>query len=188
MSSVIFQPLLYDPLGWKPSNSTYHDTYKWRNYRSLSKDKIISAYGQRYQRQLQKQQKLQQAKNFLPSATNEEQIIQQVSLVKNNEENRGATPASNRCSSSKTSSAVNEESPVIVAENKQRPVSTNRVSLFNIERIINRTIVLFRKPPAVQEHRSVHQLLLKVSKKKVSSALKRRSFIGYFLKSCFIFF
>lgn len=132
MSSVIFQPLLHDPLGWKQSNTTYVDTYKWKNYRSSSKDKRISAYGQQYQRQLQKQQKLQQI-NCLPTATNEEQTSQQVFLMKKNEENRGTTASSTRSSLSKTPPVLaSDQPPAFIVEYKQRSASTNRVRLFII--------------------------------------------------------
>ncbi|CAF2383885.1 unnamed protein product [Rotaria sp. Silwood2] len=129
MSSVIFQPLLHDPLGWKSSPTTYADTFKWRKYRSTSKDKKISTYGQQYQKQLRKQQeqqKLQQTNTCLSSTTNEEQIIQWPTPTKKNEENRGVTPVSYRCSSSKTAPAIIDEHSVPVVENKQRSASTNR--------------------------------------------------------------
>jgi hypothetical protein len=114
MSSVIFQPLLHDPLGWKSSNSTYNDHYKWKKYRSTSKDKKISTYGQQYQRQLQKQQ-------CLPLTTNGEQTINRVIVVKNNEENQ-ERPISYRYSPSKT--------PVYIVEYKQRPMSADAVTNF----------------------------------------------------------
>jgi hypothetical protein len=82
MSSVIFQPLLHDSLGWKTSNSTYADSYKWKKDRSSNKDKRISTYGQQYQKELQKQQKLQQTNASLPPVTNEGQTIQRIVLVK----------------------------------------------------------------------------------------------------------
>jgi hypothetical protein len=167
MSSVIFQPLLHDPLGWKQVNTTYADTFNWKKYRSPKKDKRISTYGQQYERQLKKQQKLQQTNNCLPSATNEEQTIQRLLLVKKNEENRRLTPASDRSSPSKTPPAVTEELPVVIVESKQRTASINRVSLFTIEITINKTIILFRKPPVVQElhnTRQQYQLLRKVKK------------------------
>ncbi|CAF3397132.1 unnamed protein product [Rotaria sp. Silwood1] len=133
MSSVIFQPLLHDPLGWKSSTTTYADTFKWRKYRSTSKDKKISAYGQQYQRQLRKQQeqqKLQQTNSCLSSTTNEEQIIQRVIPTKKNEENREVTPISYRCSSSKTAPAIIEDHSVPIVENKQRSASTNREATY----------------------------------------------------------
>ncbi|CAF1127005.1 unnamed protein product [Rotaria sp. Silwood1] len=107
MSSVIFQPLLHDPLGWKPSNSTYTDHYKWRKYRSTSKDKKVSTYGQKYQRQLQKQQK---------QTNQEEQTNNSVILVKKTEDNQ-ERPNSNRSTSTKT--------PTIIVEYKQRPTTAN---------------------------------------------------------------
>ncbi|CAF0951670.1 unnamed protein product [Rotaria sordida] len=127
MSSVIFQPLLHDPLGWKSSNTTYADTFKWRKYRSTSKDKKISTYGQQYQKQLRKQQqKLQQPNAYLSSTTNEEQIIQRVIPTKKDEENQRVTPVSYRCSSSKTAPAIIDENSVSIIEYKQRSASNNR--------------------------------------------------------------
>ncbi|CAF1227139.1 unnamed protein product [Rotaria sordida] len=110
MSSIIFQPLLHDPIGWKPSNSTYTDHYKWRKYRSRSKDKKISTYGQKYQRQLQKQQ----IKQCLLVPSNEEKINNSVIVVKKSEDNQ-ERPSSHRSTSSK--------SPVIIVEYRQRPAT-----------------------------------------------------------------
>jgi hypothetical protein len=141
MSSVIFQPLLHDPLGWKSSNSTYADTFTWKKYRKTNKDKKFSAYGQQYQKQLQKQQ----TNNSLPPTANDEQTIQRVILVKKNEENRGPTPASCRYSPSKTPTAVIEEPPVLIVDYKQRPASTNRVSLFILHIIINKVTMFFQE-------------------------------------------
>jgi len=155
MSSVIFQPLLHDPLGWKSSNSTYADTFTWKSNRSSNKDKRISTYGQQYQRMLQKQKKLKQKNNGLPSATNEEQTIQRIILVEKNKKNRGPTPVSDRYSQSKTPPAVIEEPPAVIIEDKQRSTSTNRVSLFIIQIIINKIIIFLRKPPVVQEYHSI---------------------------------
>jgi len=183
MSSVIFQPLLHDSLGWKQSNSTYADAFNWKTYRSAGKDKRISKYGQQYQRQLQKQQKLQQINNCLPSATNEEQTIQRLLLVKKNEENRGPTPGSDRSSPSKTPPAVTKEFPVVILESKERSASINRVSLFTIEIIINKTIIFFRKPSMVQELHNIHQqyrLLPKVKNSFYFNMLQRKSVRIYF--------
>jgi hypothetical protein len=126
MSSVIFQPLLHDSLGWKTTNSTYADTYTWKKLRKVNKNKKFSPYGQQNQKQKQKQ-----INTPLPLTINDEQTIEPVSLVKKNEENRGITPASNRSASSKVPTGVTEELPVLVVEYKQRPASTNRVSLFD---------------------------------------------------------
>lgn len=116
---MIFQPLLHDPLGWKPSKSTYVDHYKWKKYRTTSKDRKISTYGQQYQRQLQKQQ----ANKSLPLTTNGEQTISRVILVKKPEdqqdEQQQQQPISYRFSPSKT--------PVYIVEYKKRPVSANAV-------------------------------------------------------------
>ena len=121
---MIFQPLLHDPLGWKPSNSTYVDHYKWKKYRATIKDKKISTYGQQYQRQLQKKQLSQS----LPLTTNSEQPISRVIVVKKNEDQQPPTPTpiSYRYTPSKT--------PVYIVEYKQRPVSAAievREGMFN---------------------------------------------------------
>lgn len=124
MSSVIFQPLLHDPLGWKSLNSTYADTFTWKNYRPSNKDKRISKYGQQYHRQLKKQQQQQQKTNVCsPLGENEEQTIRPLIVRKKIEQNRGLTPASLRSSPSKTPSVLNEESLI----SKQRAASINRV-------------------------------------------------------------
>lgn len=134
MSSVIFQPLLHDPLGWKSSNTTYADAFKWRKYRSTSKDKKISPYGQQYQKQLRKQQQQQQQQfqetNLFdpPATTTGEQINQRATPTKRTEENREGTKLSNRCQSSKSAPAALDQSQISNAENKQRPASNNRVS------------------------------------------------------------
>ena len=126
MSSVIFQPLLHDPLGWKSSNTTYADTFTWKNYRPTNKDKRVSKYGQRYQKQIKHQQ--QQTNVCLSLGTNEEQIIRPVVVGKKIGENRDPTPVSFRSSPSKTPTTpppvVNEES---LLTPKQRPASINRV-------------------------------------------------------------
>ena len=93
MSSVIFQPLLHDPLGWKASNTTYTDHYQWRKQRLTRKDKIVSPYGQKFQRELQRQ-KEQQAKSAHRSTPSlivvpkieEEPIPHRISSVKKVEE------------------------------------------------------------------------------------------------------
>jgi hypothetical protein len=156
MSSVIFQPLLHDPLGWKSSNSTYADTFTWKTNRSSNKDKRISTYGQQYQRKLRRQKILKQTNNGLPSATNEEQTIQRIILVEKNKKNQGPTPVSDGYSQSKTPPAVIEEPPAVTIEDKQRSTSTNRVSLFIIQIIIiNKIIIFLRNPSVVQEYHSI---------------------------------
>ncbi len=116
-TAMIFQPLLYDPVGWKPSKSTYVDHYKWKKYRATRKDKKISTYGQQYQRQLQKQQ----ANQCLPlTPVNGEQTINRVIVVKNHEDKKETPPISYRFSSSKA--------PVYIVEYKQRAVSANGVT------------------------------------------------------------
>ena len=132
MSSVIFQPLLHDPLGWKTSTTTYADTFTWKKYRATLKDKQISTYGQKYHRQLEKQKqrhKLPQTDGCLPPATNDEQLAQRVNSAKQNDENRGPPPVSYRYSTLKPPSVAADETSVSTVENKQRPVSTNRVTL-----------------------------------------------------------
>jgi hypothetical protein len=126
MSSVVFQPLLHDPLGWKSSNTTYADTFTWKNYRPTNKDKRVSKYGQRYQKQIKKQQ--QQTNVCLSLEANEEQTIQPVIVGKKFGENRDPTPASVRSSPWKTPTPP---PPPVVNEGsltpKQRPASINRV-------------------------------------------------------------
>ncbi|CAF2139808.1 unnamed protein product [Rotaria magnacalcarata] len=118
MSSVIFQPLLHDPLGWKPSNSTYTDHYKWRKYRTTSKDRKISNYGQQYQRQIQKQQQQlqKQLNKSLPEVSSEEQTNNSVIVVKNFEDNQ------ERCVSHRSSPT---KTPVVTVEYKQRQTTAN---------------------------------------------------------------
>jgi hypothetical protein len=124
MSSVIFRPLLHDPLGWKSSNSTYADHYKWRKYRATNKDKKISSYGQQYQMQLQKQQ----TNDYLPIASNQEQTVKRAVTANKTDDNQGQS-VSYRCSALKTPA---EQPPVYIVEYKQRPTSTNGVSLLEI--------------------------------------------------------
>lgn len=128
MSSVIFQPLLHDPLGWKAPNSTYSDVYTWKMERPNHKEKKISPYGQQYQREMRKQQKLQEKNASLPSVLSavmsEEQTIQPLVLVK---DNRSIKSASHRSSPSKTPPIVSEEPSAI-----QRPPSIIRVRSFSL--------------------------------------------------------
>jgi hypothetical protein len=44
MPSIIFQPLLYDSLGYKMPNSTYADHYKWRKQRKAYKEKLTKKF------------------------------------------------------------------------------------------------------------------------------------------------
>jgi hypothetical protein len=118
MSSVIFQPLLYDPLGWKSSKSSYTDHYKWRQYGSISKDKFMSTYGQRFHRQLRKQKAANQS---LPLTTNEEQPPNRIIVLRKYDDDR-EPPISYRYLPTKT--------PVYIVEHKQRPASTNVVRNF----------------------------------------------------------
>ena len=127
MSSVIFQPLLHDPLGWKASNSTYTDIYTWKMERPNNKEKKISPYGQQYQRQMRKQQKNASLPSVLSAVTSEEQTIQPLVLVK---DNRSIMSASHRSSPSKTPPIVHEEPSTI-----QRPASIIRVRSFSLSYI-----------------------------------------------------
>ena len=43
MPSKIFQPLLYDTFTYKPNNTTYHDTFKWKKLRSFQFKKRVPA-------------------------------------------------------------------------------------------------------------------------------------------------
>lgn len=117
MSSVIFQPLLHDPLGWKPCNSTYADHYKWRKYRTTSKDRKISSYGQQYQRKLHKQQQ-KLLNQSLPVTLHEKQANNTVIVVEKAEDNQ-ERPGSQRSSATKT--------PVVVVEHKERPTTSYEV-------------------------------------------------------------
>ena len=125
MSSVIFQPLLHDPLGWKPSNSTYADHYKWRKCRSTSTDKKSSIYAQQYQRRLRKQQYQQQkqANQCVPVTLNGEQKINTAIFLKKAEDNQEQL-VSRRSSPSKT--------PVYVIEDKQQLATADEVTKFFI--------------------------------------------------------
>ena len=131
MSSVIFQPLLHDPLGWKSSNSTYTDHYQWKKKRLTRKDKILSTYGQQYQRQVQRQkenqQQLQRVTLARPVATNDEQTIQRVASVKKSDD-RQEFAKSHRPASSRSVPLLSEEPSSSVVLLKQRPSSTMRVS------------------------------------------------------------
>ena len=121
MSSVIFQPLLHDPLGWKSSKSTYTDHYKWKKYRSASKEKKnFSTYGQqRYQRDAPRPSTTPNKQ----TATRDEPII----VTNQNEENRGRTSAF-RSASAKTL-VVTEQTPMVThVEEKIRPVSASEVN------------------------------------------------------------
>lgn len=148
MSSLIFQPLLHDPLGWKPSKSTYVDHYRWKKYRTTSKDKKLSTYGQQLQRQLPKQQ----ATQYLPLTSNGEQPINPVIVVNKNEDHQQPPPSpsepiSYRYSLSKT--------PVYIAEYNQRPVSADEVRKIFI--LLKNPLLFFigRIKPLIQKHHNV---------------------------------
>lgn len=159
MSSVIFQPLLHDPLGWKASNTTYADHYQWRKQRLTRKDKIVSPYGQKFQRELQRQ-KEQQAKSAHRSTPSlivvpkieEEPIPYRISSVKKVEEEQeeqeqqrkqlrpSGSSKSIRQTSSKSlriatpeevQSTTSVEAPVAVrSTSPTRAASVQRVKLF----------------------------------------------------------
>ena len=122
MSSVIFQPLLHDPLGWKSSKSTYTDHYKWKKYRSASKDKKLSSYSQGHRQQAAKQPVA--VLHTLPTVNHEQETIKPIVFVNKNEENRGRT-VTYRSASAKTPT---EQAPVYIVEQRQRPVSASEVS------------------------------------------------------------
>lgn len=119
MSSVIFQPLLHDPLGWKSTKSTYADHYKWKKYRSASKDKKkLTKYSQHQNHHAVPTT----AATPITTITSTEQTIKPIVLTNKTEENRGRTSAL-RSASAKT--PVTEH-----IEEKIRPVSVHEVSAF----------------------------------------------------------
>ena len=120
MSSVIFQPLLHDPLGWKASNTTYTDHYQWKKQRLTRKDKIVSPYGQKFQRQLQRQKDqptlVQRSTPSLPvSVIQEEAIPYRIASVKKTDDERrpSGSSKSTRQASSK-SMRVTQDDPSAV--------------------------------------------------------------------------
>lgn len=124
---MIFQPLLHDPLGWKSTNTTYNDTFKSRNYGSVNKEKKPSPYGQEYQRQMRKRQR-----QIKFQSTNEEEPTPRVILLKKCEENREVPSGSYQLSRSKTLPVTVEDPPALMAEYKNRPTSTYKVSPFTM--------------------------------------------------------
>lgn len=155
MSSVIFQPLLHDPLGWKASNTTYADHYQWRKQRLTRKDKIVSPYGQKFQRELQRQkeQQTKPAHRSTPSLIvapkiEEESIPHRLSSVKKvaeeEEQQQQRRPSGSSKSTRQTlskslristpeevQSTTNVESPVAVrSTSPTRVASVQRVKLF----------------------------------------------------------
>ncbi|CAF1325926.1 unnamed protein product [Adineta ricciae] len=121
MSSALFQPLLHDPLGWKPPTTTYSDTFKNRTYGTSSNtQKKLSPYGQEYQKQLRKQQQQMKLfrKNpyFVQSFSDEQSTPRIIFLEKNNEEYREQPPAAYQLTRSKTLPAFSEEKPTFAAE------------------------------------------------------------------------
>ncbi|CAF1367172.1 unnamed protein product [Adineta steineri] len=112
MSSVVFRPLLHDPLGWKQSCTSYTDHYKWRKYGSKNKSKLTSTYGQRFQRQLRKQKQANQRSSPVP--TNEEQAINRIIVVKKCETEQQQP---------KTSRYLPTTTPVFIVENEKRPAT-----------------------------------------------------------------
>lgn len=109
MSSIIFQPLLHDPLGWKQSNSTYADTYVWKALQA-NKNIKLSKYGQQHQKEMKKMQKLQEI--------NRQEAISQIIS-----KNKSPSPVLPR-SPVKTPPAVVEQSMTLPVEYKQRTPSS----------------------------------------------------------------
>ena len=107
MSSLIFRPLLHDPLGWKSNKSTYADHYKWKKYRSGSKEK------KRFSRP---------SAAVPPTTATPVTTIQPIVLTNKTEENRARTSAL-RSASAKTPATE----PII--EEKIRPASVREVSV-----------------------------------------------------------
>ena len=123
MSSIIFQPLLHDPLGWKQSKSTYADTYVWKTIRA-NKNAKLSKYGQKHQKETKKQEKLEEI--------NRQETISQIIS-----KNKSPTPVLPR-SPVKTPPAVVEQLMTLPVEYKQRTPSVNRVSF-----IVDKSLILF---------------------------------------------
>lgn len=90
MSSMIFQPLLHDPLGWKSNKSTYADHYKWKKYRSGTKEK--KRYSDYSQTSHRAPPTTATATTIIPS----EQTIKPIVLLNKTEENRGRTSVTNK--------------------------------------------------------------------------------------------
>lgn len=114
MSSVIFQPLLHDPLGWKSTKSTYADHYKWKKYRSTSKDK------KRFVNHSQNQKSVAVPTTTATPITTilpTEQTVKPIDLKSKTEENRGRTSALR---------SVSAKTPVTEhTEEKIRPASVH---------------------------------------------------------------
>ncbi|CAF1484672.1 unnamed protein product [Adineta ricciae] len=137
MPSELFQPLLHDPLGWKQSTTSYTDHYKWRKLNSKNKDKLISAYSQRYQRQLRKQKTNNQRQ---PLKANEEQPINRVIVL-------------NKCRDNQQSATYRylpTKTPVYVVEQKPRPATANVESTCCTQELQRPPTA----PPAFQEETS----------------------------------
>jgi hypothetical protein len=123
MASVILQPMLHDPLGWKPSKSTYIDHYRWRNYRSKSKDQKSSIYGQRYQREMSKKSPIVYSTMW---RTNNDLTVQPLMIMNRTQDYRGQ-PVTYRASSA---NSLTQRPPVYIVEQQreQRPASAHQVS------------------------------------------------------------
>ncbi|UJR09441.1 hypothetical protein I4U23_013681 [Adineta vaga] len=115
MPSEIFQPLIHDPLGWKQSKTSYTDHYKWRKNGSTNKDKLISAYSQRYQRQLRKQKTTNQRG---PLVTSAEQPFNRVIVLRKCGDNQEQQPPL-------TYRYLPTKTPVFIVEQKPRPATAN---------------------------------------------------------------
>ncbi|CAF1337479.1 unnamed protein product [Adineta steineri] len=140
MSSILFQPLLHDPLGWKQSNTTYNDTFKSRSYAgpSNSTEKKLSPYGQQYQRLMRKQQeqmKLYRSNPYFEDSSYEEEEQQlptpRVILWKKNEEFQEAPSAVYQLSRSNTMPVASDDLSGYVVEWKKQPGSTHRETVYD---------------------------------------------------------
>ncbi|CAF1468298.1 unnamed protein product, partial [Didymodactylos carnosus] len=147
MSSVVFQPLLHDSIGWKNPNTTYTDHYKWKQYRLTLKDKKVSSYGQEYQKQ-QQQKIQQQSQNASKSEHLQPQPIMTIKRVENRLEKR---PDENDVKSVKVKNdfTLNEDTndsgkPVYIVEWKRRPTSTSYRPFFSyvLEQLRPKTSIL----------------------------------------------
>lgn len=138
MSSVIFQPLLHDPLGWKPTGTTYGEHFQWRKVRINRKDKIVSPYGQKYLRQ-KSQDQIKRTNSAAQRSTNEENLVptRVVSSKKSSEERQSSPTITvpTRPPSSKSAPAVLEDSIQIKS---RRSATLNRESN-NASRISQRS-------------------------------------------------
>ena len=111
MSSVVFQPLLHDPFGWKRPNTTYKDHFKRVQDLYAAKNKIISPYSQLSQRRLAKATADQSAVDLTRSAGRTED-----------------EPRTARDALFKSASIAIDEPPVAMLSYRQRTPTSHRVS------------------------------------------------------------